>query len=96
MNVFCLFALAKIQTNYHRTNFFLQYFCSVAQPFHRSDDNEGSRSIAERFVVVTRTKPSPAHVQRLLVTFPVANIVTLCAKGKIKSAPLIKDFLPVK
>ena len=35
------------------------------------------RSVAERFVVVSRTKPSPAHVQRSVVTFPIANIVTL-------------------
>ena len=57
--------------------FSFKFLRSTAKPFHRSDDKEGSRSIAERFVVVIRTKPSPAHVQRSLVTFPVANIVTV-------------------
>ena len=69
-------ALTKIQTNYYRTNFFLLFSRSTAKPFHRSNDKEGSRSIAERFVVVIRTKPSPAHVLCSVVTFPVANIVT--------------------
>ena len=73
----CFLALAKIQTNYYRTNFFLLFLLSTAKPFHRSDDKEGSRSVAERFVVVIRTKPHPAHVQRSVVTFTVANIVTV-------------------
>ena len=32
-----------------------------AQLFHRFDDGEGSRSIAERFSIVSKTKPSPTH-----------------------------------
>ncbi len=78
-------ALTKIQTNYYRTNFFLLFSRSTAKSFHRSNDKEGSRSIAERFVVVIRTKPSPAHVQRSVVTFPIANIVTL-----IHARPLMR------
>ena len=36
-------------------------FSSAAQLFHRFDDGEGSRSVAERFGIVSKTKPSPTH-----------------------------------
>ena len=77
-------------TPVHVPIFSFSFLCSVALPFHRSDDKEGSRSVAERFVVVTRTKPSSAHVQRSLVTFPVANIVTLL----VFFLPFFRPFSP--
>ena len=49
---------------------------SQRSPFHRYDDDEGSRSVAERFVTVIITKPSQAHLLHSVVTFHVANIVT--------------------
>ena len=52
----------------------------MAQPFHRFDDGEGSRSVAERFVIVSKTKLSPVYRQRSVVTFHVANIVTMIPK----------------
>ena len=55
----------------------------MAQPFHRFDDGEGSRSVAERFVIVSKTKLSPVYRQRSVVTFHVANIVTVIySKGQ--------------
>ena len=69
---------------YKDTNQLLSYqlFPSVSDvswrsPFHRFDNGEGSRSVAERFVIVIKTKPSPAHLQRSVVTFQIANIVTI-------------------
>ena len=76
VNVSCLLCI------YKNTNQLLSYqlFPSVfdiswRRPFHRFDDGEGSRSVAERFVSVSKTKPSTAHLQRSVVTFHVANIV---------------------
>ena len=33
VNVFCFLALTKIQTNYYRTNFFLQFFTFYREAF---------------------------------------------------------------
>ena len=63
--------------------------CRGVRNRYPSDGNEGSRSVAERFVVVSRTKPSPAHVQRSVVTFPIANIVTVIV------VCLVITFLPI-
>ena len=76
VNVYCLLCIYKNTNQLLSYQLFPSVFRPAVQPFRRSVDNEGSRSVAERFVIVNRTKPSPAHIQRLVVTFPVANIVT--------------------
>ena len=76
MNVFCFYHLQRYKPIIIVPTFSFNFIRSTAKPFHRSNGKEGSRSVAERFVVVSRTKPSLAHVQRSVVTYPVANIVT--------------------
>ena len=69
VNVYCFLHLQRYKPIIIVPTFSFNFIHPAAKPFHRSDDKEGSRSIAERFVVVIRTKPSPAHVQRSMVTF---------------------------
>ena len=70
-------------------------FCRlIAQSFHRFDDGEGSRSVAERFVIVSKTKTSTAYLQYSVVTFHVANIVTVGLENRVIYQLNIGAFTP--
>ena len=56
----------------------------LAQLMREAAEEAKQKKVAERFVVVSRTKPSPAHVQRSVVTFPIANIVTVFDYIRVK------------
>jgi hypothetical protein len=75
VNVYCFLHLQRYKPIIIVPTFSFSFSSYGAAPYHRFDEGEGSWSVAERFIIVIKTKPSSAHLQRSVVTFHFANIV---------------------
>ncbi len=75
VNVYCFLHLQRYKPIIIVPTFSFSFSSYGAAPYHRFNEDEGSRSVAERFIIVIKTKPSSAYLQRSVVTLHVANIV---------------------